>query len=49
MVRKRGNKLNKLQVHLSTVMNHCKEKSVKLSKFEKLMFSSVAIFIFLEG
>jgi hypothetical protein len=40
------NKLNKLQVHLCSVIEHCKNKSVSLSRFQKLMFSSFAIFIF---
>ena len=43
----KGNKLNKLQVHLTAVLEHCKEKSIKLSKFEKIMFSSAAGFIFI--
>lgn len=63
MARKRGNKFEKLQVHLIAVLENVKEKSVKLShhgrtpklfrkkslqraKFEKMMFSSLAIFIF---
>jgi hypothetical protein len=39
------NKLNKLQVHLCSVIEHCKNKSVSLSRFQKLMFSSFAVFI----
>lgn len=45
-VKRSDNKLNKLQVHLVAAVEHVKEKSVKLSKFEKMMFSSFAIFIF---